>query len=105
MEERQQRSEDRLGELEQRVAVAQQRTEDHESDIRAFAPALIELAEARADLRALRLVVTSLEARVESGKKENASNRALIRVAAFGLAGTFLTSTGAVIAAILGGGP
>lgn len=102
----------RLREIERTLAVTRQRAEDHETDIRAFAPALVELAEMRADIRAIKVMVAQdqtlvreLSRKFDDSKKETANNRALIRVAAFGLAGTFLTSTGAVIAAILSGGP
>jgi hypothetical protein len=102
----------RLRELERTASLTHQRTEDHETDIRAFAPALVEMAEIRSDIRAIQVMMAQehtagleLARRIEEGKRESAANRALIRVAAIGLLGTFLTSTGAVVAALLGGGP
>lgn len=94
------------------MSVTQQRSEDHEADIRAFAPVVVEMAEIRAEVRAVQTLIAQehtngleLARRIEDGKRESAANRALIRVAAIGLLGTFLTSTGAVVAALLGGGP
>lgn len=115
--------EGRVRTVEQSLAVIRQRVEDHETDIRAFAPLVVAEAELRTalaaiheDLREGREAARRLEARLEKEakarqdgqaerKKETASNRTLLRVAAIGLAGTFLTSTGGIIAALLIGHP
>lgn len=133
----------RVRDLELDVARIGQRVEDHENDIRVFAPLVTEQATARQALdamredvheahegiRALRELLSSeaeerrrqlatereerkagqeerrreLAEAVEERRKETTQTRTLIKVAAIGLIGTFVTSGAAVLAAILTG--
>lgn len=65
-----------------------------------------ELAEDRKDRVRVREEREAKDAeREEARRKEAQAQRMMLKVAAFGLFGTFLTSTAAVLAAVLGGGP
>lgn len=95
--------ESRIRELERLATLTKAKTDDHETDIRAFAPALVELAEMRVVVRQNTEALRALTQKMDDARKETAANRTLIRVAAIGLTGTFFTSTGAVIAAVIAG--
>lgn len=93
--------ESRLGRVEQDLARVRQRSEDHETDIRAFAPLVVDLATIKEKLIHAEATLDRLTAADTVRQKESKANRTLLWVAAIGLMGTFVSSTAVVISAVL----
>lgn len=92
-------------EIKQNAAVIQQRVNDHEHDFRAFAPLVGAEAELRQANKSLEKSMDRLEQTVSDLIKRIDTNQTTMKVAALGLIGTFITSTGGVLVVILGAGP